>query len=819
MLVTPRSKRGSFVVALVAAYAAAASLLALAPPALAAPADYTSSKVLVSDNFQRTSDAGWGSTSSGAAYASTSMSPLKVVDGKGTIRLNSGQGVTSTLPGVTSTDGLADVSVRIGELPSASHGVYTSLRQRASGGGFYSSTMRVDKDGKIALKIERSTASGLTVLLADKLVLEGAKAGTSYRFQFQATGSTVVELAARVWMSGGSTPGWQGVVTDSGSGRIANGGYAGISSYLSSKAAAMSIAYDEFSLSAVTSKSAPTSPEEPAPPAPEPAPPVGTTGNVGSLPMGAAQYPVPSAAFFVAPLGTSAGTGTKADPYGSLGVALQKVATGATIVLRAGTYHESVEVPFYKKLVVQAYPGEKVWFDGASTLSNWSASGSTWQTGWGYAFDHKVSFSKGKDETSWWVNSKYPMAGYPEQVWIDGVAQTQVRNASEVAVGKFFVDSATKRLVIGVNPSGRRVEASTLQKAITVHGAGSTLRGFGIKRYATTMSQFGAISVEVDDVSLENMIITQNSTIGLFSWGQRPIFNKLTLTHNGSLGAGFNSSTGVTVKNSDVSFNNAERFNQAPVAAGIKTSKVTNSTFVGNLFEGNVDSAGLWIDEKGKNITIAGNRFTRNGTDGLGVEISVSLRIVNNVANENGGSGVRVFDAQNVEVWNNTVVGNVRDSLRIMQDDGRPGQWDILYVNKAVSVRNNVVAFGSTGCPLVVMDTMSKMTGNQMGTSLAGNVYHRASVSSPSTFICWANGSAGLAQYKNLASFRTATGQDAQSMEMIGAPIVAGDYTLTKAVMSSTATVPVVVTQTVADLMGVGPGWKGVGAIGPNLSR
>lgn len=562
-----------------------------------------------------------------------------------------------------------------------------------------------------------------------------------------------------------------------------------------------------------------TSPTPTKAPSTSPTPAPVTSTKVGSVPVGAANYPAPAGALYVSPKGTSTGSGTKADPYGSLETALKKASSGATIVLRGGTYHESVEVPFYKKLVIQSYPGEAVWFDGASTLGNWTASGKTWSTGWNYAFDHKVSFSQGKDETSWWVNPKYPMAGYPEQLWIDGAAQTQVSTVGGVTAGTFFVDTAAKRLVIGTNPAGKKVEASTLQKAITVHGAGSTLRGFGIKRYATTMYQFGAISVEVDDVSMENMVVTQNATIGLFSWGQRANFNKLTLTRNGSLGAGISGSAGVKVQNSDVSFNNAERFNEAPVAAGIKTSKVTDSTFVNNLFEGNLDSAGLWIDEKGKNLSIAGNRFTGNGRDGLGLEISVNIRVVNNIADKNGGSGIRVFDSQYVEVWNNTVVNNVRDSLRIMQDDGRPGRWDILYLNKAVNLRNNVVSFGTTGCPLVVMDIMSKFTGAEMGTSFKGNVYHRGSTSAPNTFICWADGKAGMAQYKSLSAFRAATGQDAQSVELIGASIVTGDHKLTAAAKSAADAAPVPVTQQVADLMGVKAGWKGVGAAPPKLER
>ena len=385
-----------------------------------------------------------------------------------------------------------------------------------------------------------------------------------------------------------------------------------------------------------------------------------SSGDVGSLPVGSASYAVPAGAIYVAPLGTSEGDGSLTHPYGSVGTALKKASSGATLVLRGGVYHESVEVPFYKKLVIQPYPREAVWFDGASTVTGWTASGSTWRTSWDYAFDHNVSFAKGKDETSWWVDSRYPLAGYPDQVWIDGVAQTQVGSASAVSAGKFFVDAAAKRLVLGTNPTSKKVEASTLQKAITIHGAGSTLRGFGIRRYATTVYQMGAISAEVDNLTLENLVIKQNATIGLYSWGKSVTFNKLSIIDNGLLGAGFSSSSGITFKNSDVSFNNQQRFNSAPVPAGIHTSKITDSSFTNNLFEGNLASAGLWLDEKSTNIVVAGNTAYRNESDGLSVEISTSVKVVNNYSIDNGGVGIKLFDSSYVDVWNNTVANNAK---------------------------------------------------------------------------------------------------------------------------------------------------------------
>jgi hypothetical protein len=573
---------------------------------------------------------------------------------------------------------------------------------------------------------------------------------------------------------------------------------------------------------APTSSASPTAapqPSQTSAPAPSVsvANPPASTSTVGSLPVGSASYAVPAGAIYVAPLGTSDGDGSLARPYGSLRTALSKASSGATIVLRAGTYHESVEVPFYKKLVIQAYPKEAVWFDGASTVTGWKASGNTWYAAdWNYNFDHTVSFTKGQDQTSWWVNSSYPMAGHPDQVWVNGKALDQVGSASAVTTGKFFVDTSKKRLVIGTDPSGKNVEASTLQKAITVHGEGSTLRGFGVKRYATTVNQMGAVSLEVANLTAENLVITQNATIGLYAWGKNPTVNKLTITENGLLGFGLDRADGAQVTNSDISFNNNLRFNEEPVAGGIKAGHVANGSITKNLFEGNYGSTGLWFDSSSYNVTIAGNTFANNGADGLEVEISDTVRVVNNYSVNNAWSGIRLFDTSHAEVWNNTVANNARFSFRILQDERRSGDAQIPFISNAINLRNNVVVFANSYCPMLVQDITNKMTAAQMNLSFKANAYHRTSASAPSDFICWANGS-GLSSYKSLDSFRSATGQDAQSVAFEGTSILTGAYKLTSAASASAA--PVAVNATVAGLMGVNSGWTGMGAAGPMTSR
>ena len=538
--------------------------------------------------------------------------------------------------------------------------------------------------------------------------------------------------------------------------------------------------------------------------------------GVGSAAVGTTNYAVPSNAVYVSPSGTATGTGTKTKPYGSVQAAMNKAATGTTIVLRGGSYHETVEVPYKKALTIQAYPGEAVWFDGASTLTGWKASGSTWATAWNYSFDHRVSLVGG-DQTSWWVNPARPMAGYPEQVWINGVEQAQVGSAAQVAAGKFFIDATNKRIVLGTNPTGKKVEASTLQKAIQVHGVGSTLRGFGIRRYGTSVSGTGAISSEVANVTLENLVITDNATMGMKVWNQNAMLRNLTITENGLLGAAFSRATNLSLLNSVIAYNNTEFFNEAPVAGGVKTSWLAKSTIAGNLFRGNHESNGLWLDEGSSDTTIVGNTFIDNGADGLEVEISRRIKVVNNYSINNAWSGIRLYDSSQVEVWNNTVVNNARWSFRIMQDDGRPKMEGNPYVLSDINLRNNVISFASANCPMIVLDQLSKRTGADFKVTLNGNLYQRGATK-PTSDICWANGASGVKGFSGLSAFRSATGQDAKSVLLEGATVLTGGYKLNAGTTAATSTVPVPVSGSIAALIGVGDGWKGLGATGKMLA-
>ena len=129
----------------------------------------------------------------------------------------------------------------------------------------------------------------------------------------------------------------------------------------------------------------------------------------------------------------------------------------------------------------------------------------------------------------------------------------QVGSANKVVAGTFFVDEGARRLVVGTDPTGKTVEASTLQQGLVIQGAGTTVRGIGVRRYANTFWMGGAISAQVDGITLENVVSVDNATIGLNGWGKSMRFNRVTLSGNGVMGLGLNKANGLVLSQSLIS--------------------------------------------------------------------------------------------------------------------------------------------------------------------------------------------------------------------------------------------------------------------------
>ena len=503
----------------------------------------------------------------------------------------------------------------------------------------------------------------------------------------------------------------------------------------------------------------------------------GSAADAGSAALGQASYEIPNGAVFVSPDGNDNAAGTQGYPLRTLGKALSVAPSGGTIVLRAGVYHESVQ-DYSKPLTVQNYPGEVVWLDGSTAVTGWTQQGSTWvHSGWTAQFNNVPSDSGTVSSSPGWsfVNSAHPMASWPDQVWRGGTALNQVGSASQVGSGDFYVDYDNDQLVVGSDPSSLEMRASDLGTALTTYATGFTLRGIGVRNYATSLNQFGAVRLLGKNETAQNDVLTGNATTGLFVNDSGATLDHLTATGNGLLGLRGHHANGIVVNGVLSQGNNTQYFNQSPVSGGMKLDSARGVTVTASQFIDN-HGPGAWFDSSTYGATIIGNVMNGNSGHGLSYEISSTALIADNIVENNGGDGFKINDADHVRIWNNTLINNGRD-MEIVEDLRRgsnlsdPGHNTQVQQPDATepwtitddSVMNNVFSPASNTYQLYVNDYGKQYTADQINLQLDGNQF-LSGTSTP--MIVWGQGSANPKLYTTAAAFIAGTGQGSNNLDV-----------------------------------------------------
>jgi len=553
-----------------------------------------------------------------------------------------------------------------------------------------------------------------------------------------------------------------------------------------------------------------------APGAEEPLP----AGGAGTV-VGSRHDEVPEGAIVVAPSGDDGdGDGTEGAPYRTVTHAVDQAPSGATIVLRAGTYHESVTIPAEKALTLQAWPGEEVWFDGSTVVTGWTADGDgVWRRdGWTVQFDASPSYRRGGPNVGL-VLDEHPMAAYPDQVWVDGTALRQVGARDDVTEGAFFHDEEADRLFIGTNPHGAEVRASTLVRAIRVQGARSVLRGFGVRRYAPSVPDMGAVVVEGPGSVVEHVAVLDSATQGISVLTTDVTLRHVHAARAGLIGIHGNHADGLVLEAVLAEGNNVERFNQRWAAGGTKITRSRVVSVRDSVFRDNL-GVGLWLDESMYDMTVVGNEVLRNTHHGVSLEISAKALFADNLVVGNGSSGLKINNVSDVRVWNNTLAGN-RTSIWIVQDDRRhadgtlgidpryPDDPTMTWLVGPIELYNNVIAdpAGEATCLLCTDGSAAATT---FGLRAGGNVYHRRSTSQPLDVVEWKTSRTGTARFRDLRTFTAATGIEATSVLVTGEPVVTAEGEPTDAMPPATMARPL--SAAVSEATGKEPGTRHLGA-------
>jgi len=522
--------------------------------------------------------------------------------------------------------------------------------------------------------------------------------------------------------------------------------------------------------------------------------------DVGAPPVGSARLPVPTSPLtrVVAPSGSDAAAGTAEAPWRTVAFAVDNVPNGGTIVLRGGVYRESAYSE-RRASMIQAWPGEAVWFDGADPVTGWVADGSAWRRdNWNVRFDRNA-YASGQ------YNSESPLAGWPDMVFVDGAPMTEVNARSKVVPGTFFADYANAKLYVGTNPAGRLVEASVRSSALTLKVAGSGLKGVGVRRYANTAWGLGVVKGIANNLTFESNVFERNAAGGLTvsRAGIRIVAN--TFRNNGLVGLHGNEASNVLVEGNLIEGNNAALFLLGSgQEGGMKFTRSSNMVWRGNLVQNN-NGNGLWCDLYCDDLTIVKNVSRNNGRNGLTFELSTNGIIASNVIYGNGLNGVYALESSSVNIWNNTLFANDVRQLNVT-DGVRPEAVNV------VTIRNNVLSGATTGTQtqLAVIDANDQRTAAQMGVTANHDAFFRVSPTSPEWLATWSNGPLTPVLATSIADMRTRTTAEDRGMEANGSsnPYIANANGLSfgRPAGSPAVAAGQPLPAPIADAIGVGPG-------------
>ncbi|MCD4526676.1 right-handed parallel beta-helix repeat-containing protein [Nocardioides sp. cx-173] len=559
--------------------------------------------------------------------------------------------------------------------------------------------------------------------------------------------------------------------------------------------------------------------------------PATTTAAVPGARDAAAPSPAARpATLHVATTGHDSARGSSAAPLRSIRAAVSRARSGDRIVVHGGVYHEGIVIPAGKRLSLRNARGSRVWLEGSRLVRGWRQEGGGYvHDGWRTEFDSSPTYHWGAPDNeaeSWsFLNRAHPMAAHPDQVWVGSRELRQVASLARLRPGTFFVDDARDRLHVGTDPRGRSVRASDLAKAMSIRGRRTSVRGIGVRRFAPSVPHMGAVTVEAPGVTLRDLRIEDNATTGLHVSASNAKLIRLVLAGNGMLGAGATYADGLRINGLRVRGNNTERFNYSPVAGGIKVDRTRGIRVRNSVLSRNAGN-GLWLDESSYDIRVTDSSMRDNLHHGLALEISAKAVVADTVIEGNADDGIKVNDTSDVRLWNNTVVGNGRP-INIVQDDRDPADDEtegrdprqprpdrtMPWINGPVQVHNNILSASRSGnCLLCVEDYSGRFTAEELRVRASGNVYHRRDRRSPSWVVVWSRASRDPAVYTSLRGFRSATGQERRSLELVGAPAVTGSLRATKRVASRARTTAVLLPPRLARVLGRRSGERHLGA-------
>ena len=450
---------------------------------------------------------------------------------------------------------------------------------------------------------------------------------------------------------------------------------------------------------------------------------------------------------YVSPTGNDGAAGTIEAPYRTINKAVAVAASGDTVVLRHGVYRETVYI-YGKAVRIESAPGERAVMEGAGEVTGFTASGGDWYAGWTKEFE---------TNTGPMVLAGKPEAGHPDQVFLNGTPQRQVLSRGEVVPGTFFHDKPADRIWIGSDPTGKLVEASDLSYALYLNKAhGSRLTNVTVRRYGTEGRHMAAIRAYSDNIVVSGVKSELNAYTGLSAIGNGIVVRDSVFKDNGYIGLHGHLITTLVIERVSIFGNNKAGFDPHHSAAGMKVTNSTGITVRDSDVSRN-DGPGIWTDLSVKYVSLVRNLTEYNGRSGIEIELSSHVNAVGNVSVGNGEAGIWVLESQEVQVFHNALYGNRRD---IWVEEGPRAEV------QNVRIHNNIFGLGRDGAPALfnVDDWTAERSAEQMNVQSDYNAFWLPPGSPTKNISRWARWPQSLAYSTTLPTHQQLTGQDANSI-------------------------------------------------------
>jgi parallel beta-helix repeat protein len=545
-------------------------------------------------------------------------------------------------------------------------------------------------------------------------------------------------------------------------------------------------------------------------------------------------YELPQAAniFYVAADGDPDSGGESVDDPTTIETAITQVVTGDAIVMRGGIYRTG-GLLLNQGITIQPYADEHVVFKGTRVATEWEAlSGNVWRTKWDRFFPARP--------LGWWRRNREGMRTplhrfNNDMVFVDGKFLMSAGWEGDLDADTYYIDYENGYVYIGVDPSDKLVEITAhdgalVRTSLAVHGKendgkGPTIRGITFTQYAyrclevegkkqftssdeptdepVGLSDPETFGKEVVGTVLENLTISYCSRVAGYFRGDGLVIRNSLVSDTSTEGIYVIGSSDVLLEKNIILRNNIEQLTGYYPSAVKIFNQTRRVTFRDNLIMQQPYSNGVWYDVGNREGLIVDN-WIEGAIDGFFFEISDGATVAGNVF-VNNDKGIRVLNAANVHVYNNTFFDSQASFERNERSaSGDHFGWhastgpDVDERDGHVFVNNLLVASETYRKPLLNFEqpvALCSQLDRPMASTVDGNVYVRSSAredDGPKALVRMspAETDSCSRDFNTLASFREATVFESDGRQLDKRPTslfrspALGNYQLLRAIPS-----------------------------------